>query len=561
MDNKDYLGIVNKVFGYSGRSFLEYAWNRIIGSDLVVVEAPTGYGKTSLSQAFSLYALDQGFKSIVVYPIRSLLEDQYSRFIRLYSRLGFKDYVGTRYMYHVESRYFVKPVTLTTIDTLSLTLFGLEPRDLDKVIKRELYGYVNYSLGHYLFSRASTLLSDIVLDEVHLLADTTKSLNFLASLIKISYQNKCRMLMLSATLPRALEETLKQIHSGIEIIRFDESIDQSFVDERRKKKIYIDMEEIKSESDKYRFIIDWLKKKIRELNNKYRVLIVFNTVNEAIKMYDKIMRDDEIKGEKILLHSRFREETRRSKINRLKELANRGENYIVVTTQVIEVGVDISSNIFVTDIAPANSLIQRLGRFLRYPGENEGYLLIWFDKGGDKYYKVYDRELIVRTWEYLLDHMENFRPHLPSEYQTLLDHVYDHDDYRVDDRVDDLVGLTLQLSNIKRSVEEFIELEGSFVREGLNIPVVVEEIVDRGPSLNELLKYIVSVNISLLKSESVIGELVLEDGNCKKRVVDPNLFRSDKVWRKKLLSRVLSSDFIAFIIRGRYDDERGLVIE
>src|SRR5690606_15022957 len=47
------------------------------------------------------------------------------------------------------------------------------------------------------------------------------------------------------------------------------------------------------------------------------------------------------------------------------------ENRIIVATQVVEAGVDISADALVTELAPWASLIQRLGRCARYGGKGD----------------------------------------------------------------------------------------------------------------------------------------------------------------------------------------------
>ena len=64
--------------------------------NIFIVEAPTGYGKTTLTATLALYTLKNELKTIIVYPLRSLLEDQYKKFSKL---LGEEDVLGKRYMH------------------------------------------------------------------------------------------------------------------------------------------------------------------------------------------------------------------------------------------------------------------------------------------------------------------------------------------------------------------------------------------------------------------------------------------------------------------------------
>ena len=57
----------------------------------------------------------------------------------------------------------------------------------------------------------------------------------------------------------------------------------------------------------------------------------------------------------------------------------RGEDQIVVSTQVIEAGMDISASLLLTDVAPYSSLVQRFGRVNRQ-GEDPESEIFWVDR-------------------------------------------------------------------------------------------------------------------------------------------------------------------------------------
>ncbi|GIV84809.1 MAG: CRISPR-associated helicase/endonuclease Cas3 [Candidatus Roseilinea sp.] len=85
----------------------------------------------------------------------------------------------------------------------------------------------------------------------------------------------------------------------------------------------------------------------------------------------------------MLLHSRFEQPHRQLKEALLQALwnpqgvqAGDGPSLIVVATQVVEVGLDISAQTLHTEIAPAASVLQRAGRCARYPGE-QGRVIIY----------------------------------------------------------------------------------------------------------------------------------------------------------------------------------------
>lgn len=102
-----------------------------------------------------------------------------------------------------------------------------------------------------------------------------------------------------------------------------------------------------------------------------RSLIICNTVDRASGVFDLMFQKQkagELEGvDLVLLHSRFRPADRNAQTDRLKpeRLGKYPNGQIVIATQVIEAGVDLSSAILWTEIAPLSSLVQRLGRLNR----------------------------------------------------------------------------------------------------------------------------------------------------------------------------------------------------
>jgi CRISPR-associated endonuclease/helicase Cas3 len=89
-----------------------------------------------------------------------------------------------------------------------------------------------------------------------------------------------------------------------------------------------------------------------------RTLVVCNTVERATAVYAALAgREPEV----TLLHSRFRPGDRRERtVEALAAPGPRGT--VVVATQVLEAGVDLTSDTLVTEVAPWTSIVQRAGR-------------------------------------------------------------------------------------------------------------------------------------------------------------------------------------------------------
>lgn len=114
-------------------------------------------------------------------------------------------------------------------------------------------------------------------------------------------------------------------------------------------------------------------------------VVILNTVERAQAVFEAL---EEVKpGISLLVHARFRQ-AERAEINlALARLpaADNGLGRIIIATQAIEAGVDITSRVLFTELAPWASLVQRFGRCNRY-GEwkaTDGAEVFWIDAEED----------------------------------------------------------------------------------------------------------------------------------------------------------------------------------
>lgn len=101
-------------------------------------------------------------------------------------------------------------------------------------------------------------------------------------------------------------------------------------------------------------------------------LVIVNRVRRAQEVF-RALRASNIEPI-ALVHSRFRSADRRRHERMLSENGRR----IVVATQAIEAGVDVSARTLITELAPWPALVQRLGRCNRYGGDDEARA-VWLD--------------------------------------------------------------------------------------------------------------------------------------------------------------------------------------
>lgn len=105
------------------------------------------------------------------------------------------------------------------------------------------------------------------------------------------------------------------------------------------------------------------------------VVVVCNTVGRAQETYYALRAElGWNPGEIRLLHSRFMAVDRRVRELELQELVGkhgeRPDRLIVVATQVIEQSLDVDFDLMITDLAPMDLLIQRMGRLHRHDGRD-----------------------------------------------------------------------------------------------------------------------------------------------------------------------------------------------
>ena len=166
-----------------------------------------------------------------------------------------------------------------------------------------------------------------------------------------------------------------------------------------------------------------------QANGRRRVIAICNTVDRAQTLAGDLQRDPRMAGVTVeLLHSRFYTSDRDKKEDRIRQefgegrAANAESSMILVATQVVEVGLNITCDALHTELAPAAALIQRAGRCARFAHESGDvfvYELPLNDKGEISYAPYIDEKgqspICERTREALI-------MHLPPEGRVLCYH-------------------------------------------------------------------------------------------------------------------------------------------
>lgn len=195
-------------------------------------------------------------------------------------------------------------------------------------------------------------------------------------------------------------------------------------------------------------------------------LVVCNTVDRACETFDALASAG-YAGDLELMHSRFRSAERDGWRERFvsKSSCVRGADRIIVATQVVEAGVDITAGNLITELAPWPSLVQRFGRCARYGGS--GDVLVVDRRKNDDDAAPYEPAELRSAWEAIqpLDDvgiaaLETYEASLTDEERQRLypyapAHLLMRNEFdELFDTTADLTGADLDISRFIRSGDE-----------------------------------------------------------------------------------------------------------
>lgn len=194
-------------------------------------------------------------------------------------------------------------------------------------------------------------------------------------------------------------------------------------------------------------------------------LVVVNTVDRAVAVFESLMNNRGLQGTDLrLIHSRFRPAER---VSWRADFLNRaacapGTDRIIVATQVVEAGVDISAAVLITELAPWASLVQRFGRCARWGGKAQVVVADQNSKSTAPYEEGElnaARDALKNLTDVAPSHLEafeEFHPEiLPSLYPYAPRHLLlRHELNELFDTTPDLTGADIDISRFIRSGEE-----------------------------------------------------------------------------------------------------------
>jgi CRISPR-associated endonuclease/helicase Cas3 len=293
--------------------------------------------------------------------------------------------------------------------------------------------------------------SDIILDEIHTYSDIMQSI--VLKMVEVLKHVGCRIHIGTATMPSVLEEAIFEIlgKEEVQYVQLPDAILTSF----NRHKIY--------KTTTFTNILPVLEEAIEQ---KKKILIVCNRVSNAQILFER-MEEFYPKTAKMLIHSRFKRGDRNRLEKELKDVYNITPHAcIVVATQVVEVSLDISFDLMITETAPIDALIQRFGRINRKrTADTIGkykpiYVIAPPEKNSDCL--PYNPKVLKNSFDVLPDNGELLKE---TELQSLINSVYPEIE-----RLD--IDLDAVFVNEKWRLKELCHLPKSALIEKLDIDSV-----------------------------------------------------------------------------------------
>lgn len=369
--------------------FQERVAESLLRGQSIVLQAPTGSGKTAAALLPFLHARQrlrpEAFPRQCLYsvPLRVLVNQFEAEYRKLVKQAGREDvlHVTAQTGDRPEDSKFQGDLVFTTIDQTLSSVLGV-PYALSR-------GQANLNAG-------AVISSYLVFDEFHLFptGDENRAEGAFVTTVHLLRLLKGMppFVLMTATFSSHMLDELAQLLEA-EVVKVPPE----------------ELAQIPSQQGKVRqyHVVDGCLTAEAVLQQfGHRTLVLCNTVERAQALYQALaahLGRDRV----ILLHSRFEKADRRAKEDRVRrEFGKDAKGWsrdplVLVATQVVEVGLDITSQVLHTEIAPANSLVQRAGRCARFEGE-QGEVLIYnvpVNQRGEPNYLPYDADLCRRTWE------------------------------------------------------------------------------------------------------------------------------------------------------------------
>lgn len=366
-----------------------------------LVTAPTGAGKTDF--------LLRRCRGRVFYtlPFQASINAMYDRI-----KGDLSDTDAQVYLLHAASNLKVKDGTVE--ESIMQRHVGASV----KVLTPHQMASVVFGIKGYEAMAMDLRGCDVILDEIHTYSDVMQSI--VLRIIEILVALDCRVHVGTATMPTVLYEKILELLGGNDAV-YEVKLDSKTLQTFNRHQIY----KLKDKKESYDVIAS-------AIDSNSKLLIVCNQVKRAQEMYENIANlYPNVK--RMLVHSRYKRRDRARLETELREEFNNLENTpcIVVSTQVVEVSLDISFDIMITECAPIDALTQRFGRINRKRTKDTiGHykpIYVIAPSEDEKEALPYSKEVLNKTFGVLPDDGNVMEE---SHVQEMIDQVYPMVDFQ-----------------------------------------------------------------------------------------------------------------------------------
>ena len=359
-------------------------------TDILWLRAPTGTGKT---EALLLWAGDTE-RLLYLLPTQATTNAMWQRLQKIYG----KDAVA---LAHGRASYMLRRES--DEDPLDARLFGsvfarpVTVATLDQYLLAHLHG------RHWEERRTLARRATVVLDEIHAYEPYTLGLLLEA----LEREPPARLALAGATLP----EPLLDLFPRGRLIEAEPELWQ-----RTRHRIELQEGSLLEEGP---------EQALRFVREGKRVLVIANTVRDAQTLYQKLAETG-WQG-LTLLHARF---VLRDRMQKEEQVSKAEPGTIFIATQVVEVSLDISYDVLITELAPVDALVQRMGRVNR-KGEHAPAPVLIYTQWSEGAQRVYGKELLSWSLQILsaLPEMPTDRD-LAQATHTLYEQVVNTEDWQ-----------------------------------------------------------------------------------------------------------------------------------
>ena len=325
---------------------------------------PTGGGKTNTSMKLALDIINKNKVNRIIYamPFINIIEQNYDiirdnfglseekeeiRQIYSGSETLFSNFDNeSKYDVILNDDFFNYPVICTTFVSL-----------FNSIIK---------SNKKYKYKLASLANSVIILDEIQSLPlNNWSSLYYIINELAKNYN--VYFIIMSATLPNfnqlKLESSSNLEYSNISLIENSEKyFDHILFNRTQIQNEIVSFTLNKDDSEDFKnYILNILE--INFNQNYTKGLLVFNTINTSKLVFDILSEySSDFDFEIDLLNSSMMPSTKQEIISKINNMGENDKKYILISTQSIEAGVDVSFDFVVRDFAIIDSIEQVRGR-------------------------------------------------------------------------------------------------------------------------------------------------------------------------------------------------------